>query len=315
MDKLRAMEVFVAAVDAGSFASAATALNVSAVMVGKYIQALETLLGARLLERTTRRQRLTEIGAVYVERCRDVLASVQTADGVAEALRAQPQGTLRVTAPVSFGAHRLTPVIGDYLAAHPQVRIDLNLNDRIVDLAEEGFDCGIRMSRTLDGRLVARALATSRMYAVASPAWVARHGMPAHPSELEAFPLLNFALWGPSHVWRFTRDDETVDVPVRGQFGTNNGQALLSAAMAGIGVIMQADALLGPAIAAGHVVPLLPDWQLPTRPVHIVRLAETGPSAKVRSFVDYVVSRLGQPSPEASRPSAGAGIDRRRLPR
>lgn len=293
MDKLRAMEVFVATVDAGSFAAAATALNLSAVMVGKHIHALETQLGARLLERTTRRHRLTEIGAAYVERCRDVLASVQTADGIADALRAVPQGILRVTAPVSFGAHRLTPVIGDYLAAHPQVKVDLSLNDRVVDLAEEGFDCGVRMSRTLDDRLIARPLAVSRMLAVASPGWVARHGMPAHPSELEGYPLLNFAVWGPSHVWRFTCGDDVVDVPVRGQFITNNGQALLSAAIAGMGVIMQADALLAPAVSAGHVVPLLPDWVLPTRPVHIVRLPEARPSAKLRSFLDFVVTRLG----------------------
>lgn len=293
MDKLRAMEVFVATVDAGSFAAAATPLNLSAVMVGKHIHALETQLGARLLERTTRRHRLTEIGAAYVERCRDVLASVRTADGIADALRAVPQGTLRITAPVSFGAHRLTPVIGDYLAAHPQVKVDLSLNDRVVDLAEEGFDCGVRMSHTLDDRLIARPLATSRMFAVASPGWIARHGMPAHPSELESYPLLNFAVWGPSHFWRFTRGNDVVNVPVSGQFSTNNGQALLSAAIAGVGVIMQADALLAPAIAAGHVVPLLPDWDLPTRAVHIVRLPEARPSAKLRSFLDFVVTRLG----------------------
>ncbi|WP_310446655.1 LysR family transcriptional regulator [Thiobacillus sp.] len=293
MDKLRAMEVFVTTVDAGSFASAATALDISAVMVGKYIHALETQLGARLLERTTRRHRLTEIGAAYLERCRDVLASVHTADGIADALRALPQGTLRVTAPVSFGAHRLTPVIGDYIAAHTQVKVELSLNDRVVDLAEEGFDCGVRMSRTLDDRLIARPLATSRMFAVASPGWVERHGMPAHPSELEAHPLLGFAVWGPNHVWRFTRGEEVVNVPVRGRFSANNGQALLSAAVAGIGVVMQADALLAPAIAAGHVVPLLPDWDLPMRPVHIVRLPEARPSAKLRSFIDFVVARLG----------------------
>lgn len=293
MDKLRAMEVFVATVDAGSFAAAATALNLSAVMVGKHIHALETQLGARLLERTTRRHRLTEIGAAYVERCREVLTSVQVADGVADALHAVPRGTLRVTAPVSFGAHRLTPVIGDYLAAHPQVNVELNLSDRVVDLAEEGFDCGVRISRTLDERLVARPLAMSRMFAVASPAWVARHGMPTHPSQLEEYPLLNFSVWGPRHAWRFTRGDEVVEVPVRGQFSTNNGQALLSAAMAGMGVVMQADAPLGPAIAAGHVVPLLPDWALPTRAVHIVRLPEARPSAKLRSFLDFVVMRLG----------------------
>jgi len=293
MDKLRAMEVFVATVDAGSFAAAAEALDLSAVMVGKHIRALEDLLGARLLERTTRRHALTEIGAAYLERCRDVLASVHTADGVAESLRAMPQGVLRVTAPVAYGAHRLTPVIGDYIAAYPQVKVDLVLNDRVVDLAEEGFDCGIRSGAAVDERLIARPLALARMFAVASPAWVARHGQPKHPSDLEAFPLLGFATWGPNHSWRFTRDGQTVHVPVRGPLTTNNGQALLAAAMAGVGVIVQADALLGPALASGQVVQLLPEWQLPTRQVHIMRLPEARPSAKLRTFVDFVVERLG----------------------
>ena len=293
MDKLRAMEVFVAAIDAGSFAKAADVLDLSAVMVGKHIRALETALGARLLERTTRRHALTEIGAAYLERCRDVLASVRTADGVAESLRALPQGTLRVTAPVAYGAHRLMPVIGQYMAAYPQVQVELNLNDRVVDLAEEGFDCGIRSGAAVEDRLIARPLARSRMFAVASPAFVARHGMPAHPSDLEALPLLAFAAWGPNHSWRFTRGDETVSVPVRGPLVTNNGQALLTAALAGVGVIVQADPLLTPALDAGQVVHLLAGWDLPTRDVHIVRLPEARPSAKLRSFVDFVVDRLG----------------------
>ncbi|BEP60629.1 LysR substrate-binding domain-containing protein [Variovorax sp. V213] len=293
MDKLRAMEVFVATVDAGSFAAAGEALELSAVMVGKHIRALEEQLGARLLERTTRRHALTEIGAAYLERCRDVLASVHTADGVAESLRAMPQGVLRVTAPVAYGAHRLTPVIAEYIAAYPQVKVDLSLNDRVVDLAEEGFDCGVRSGAAVDERLIARPLALARMFAVASPAWVARHGRPRHPSELEAFPLLGFAAWGANHSWRFTQGGQTVHVPVRGPFSTNNGQALLAAAIAGVGVIVQADALLGPALASGQVVQLLPDWELPTRQVHIMRLPEARPSAKLRTFVDLVVERLG----------------------
>ncbi|XAH21714.1 LysR substrate-binding domain-containing protein [Xylophilus sp. GW821-FHT01B05] len=222
-----------------------------------------------------------------------MLASVHTADGVAESLRAVPQGVLRVTAPVAYGAHRLTPVIAEYIAAYPQVKVDLNLNDRVVDLAEEGFDCGIRSGAAVDERLIARPLALARMFAVASPAWVQRHGQPQHPSELQAFPLLGFATWGPNHSWRFTREGKTVHVPVRGPFSTNNGQALLAAAMAGMGVIVQADALLGPALAAGQVLQLLPDWELPTRQVHIMRLPEARPSAKLRAFVDLVVERLG----------------------
>ncbi|MEP6721145.1 MAG: LysR substrate-binding domain-containing protein, partial [Variovorax sp.] len=140
--------------------------------------------------------------------------------------------------------------------------------------------------------LIARPLALARMFAVASPAWVARHGQPKHPSDLEAFPLLSFAAWGPTHSWRFTRDGQTVRVPVRGPFTTNNGHALLAAAMAGSGVIVQADALLDLPLASGRVVQLLPDWELPTREVHIVRLPEARPSAKIRTFIDFVAERL-----------------------
>ncbi|KQU81090.1 MULTISPECIES: LysR family transcriptional regulator [unclassified Rhizobacter] len=294
MDKLRAMEVFVAAVDTGSFAAAAELLDLSAVMVGKHIRTLEKQLGARLLERTTRRHALTEIGAAYLDRCRDVLAGVHAADGVAESLRSVPQGVLRVTAPVAYGAHKLTPVIGDYIATYPQVQVDLHLNDRVIDIVEEGFDCGIRSGAAVDERLIARPLALARMFAVASPGWVARHGQPKHPSELEAFALLSFAAWGSSHSWRFTRDGQTVHVPVRGPLTTNNGQALLASAMAGVGVIVQSDALLDFALASGQVVQLLPDWELPTRQVHIVRLPEPRPSAKIRTFVDFVAERLGQ---------------------
>ena len=295
--------VFVAAIDAGSFAKAAEALDLSAVMVGKHIHALEAALGARLLERTTRRHALTEFGAAYLERCKDVLASVRSADGVAEALRAVPQGRLRVTAPVAYGAHRLMPVIAQYMAAHPQVEVELALNDRVVDLAEEGFDCGIRSGAASEVEpWVSRPLARSCMFAVASPGFIARHGAPAHPSALEALPLLAFSAWGPDHSWRFTRSGETVQVPVRGPLVTNNGQALLAAALAGVGVIVQADALLEPTLAAGAVLRLLPEWRLPSREIRIVRRPEARPSAKLRSFVDFVAERLGPAQDQA--PSA-----------
>lgn len=293
MDKLRAMQVFVTVVDTGSFAAAAQALELSAVMVGKHIQALERQLGARLLDRTTRRQHLTEFGSAYVERCRDVLASVRAADGVADALRATPEGLLRVTAPVTYGAYRVAPIVAAYLAAHAGVRVDLHLNDRVVDLVQEGFDCGIRSGPLADDSLIARPLSLARMLAVASPSWVTRHGLPRHPSELEGLPLLGFAVWGRDHHWRFRRGDEWVQVPVRGPLTANNGQALLNAAVAGLGVAVQTDALLLPALEAGQLVQLLPDWELPTRPIHIVRPPQARPSAKVRTFVDYVVQQLG----------------------
>ena len=293
MDRLTSMAVFVRVAEKGSFAAAAEGLALSTTMVANHVRALEAQLGARLLDRTTRRHTLTEIGAAYLERCRDVLASVHAADHVAEALRAVPQGTLRVTAPVTWGTHRLVGVVGEYMAMYPGVSVELNLNDRVVDLADEGFDCGIRSGELADERLVARPLKRARMLAAASPAYLARRGTPATPRELESHALLGFATWGPGHVLRFARGTEAELVPVRGALVVNNGQALLGAALAGIGIVVQADALLDAPIDAGVLVRLLPDWELPSRALHLVRLPEARPSAKLRTFVDFVVERLG----------------------
>ena len=296
MDRLTSMAVFVRVAEKGSFAATAAELSLSPTMIANHVRALERQVGACLLDRTTRRHKLTEIGAAYVDRCRDVLASVHAADHLAEVLRAVPQGTLRVSAPVSWGAHRLVPVIGDYMAIHSKVKVELSLNDRVVDLGEEGFDCGVRSGRLTDDRLIARPLRRARMLAAASPGYLARRGVPREPQELEDHVLLSFSAWGRDHVWRFTRSNETVQVPVRGPLVTNNGQALLTAARAGMGVVVQSDALLEPAVAAGDLVQLFPEWTLPTRPVHIVRLPEARPSAKLRTFVDFVVARLGDPA-------------------
>lgn len=293
MDRLTSMNVFVRVVERGSFAAVASEFALSPTMVANHVRALEAQLGARLLDRTTRRQRLTELGAAYLERCRDVLASVQAADQVAEALHAQPQGLLRVSAPVTWGTHRLVPVVSEYLACNPGVRVELSLNDRVIDLAEEGFDCAFRSGPLTDDRLIARPLRSARMLVAASPGYLARHGRPRTPAALADHALLGFSAWGVNHALRFTRANTSVPVPVRGALTINNGQALLAAAMAGAGIIVQADALLDAPLADGTLVRLLPQWRLPERALHIVRLPEARPSAKLRTFVDLALLRLG----------------------
>jgi DNA-binding transcriptional LysR family regulator len=212
---------------------------------------------------------------------------------VAEALRATPQGTLRVTAPISWGAHRLVPVVGAYMAVHPQVKVELSLNDRVVDMQEEGFDVAVRSGAISDPLLIARPLRPSRMLAVASPAYLAMHAKPRRPEDLQRHNCLGFTPWGHDHAWRFAKGDRKASVPVRGSLVCNNGQALLTAALCGAGVVVQADVLLEPAIASGQLVRLLPGWELPTRALHILRRRETRPTAKLRSFVDFVVEQLG----------------------
>src|SRR5471032_1424509 len=156
MDKLRSMEIFVAVVDAGNFTAAARAFQLSPVMVGKHIAHLEATLGARLLTRTTRRQSLTEIGAQYVEQCRVILAQIAAAETGAEAMRSVPRGRLRITAPVSFGSEWLAPAISDYLRLHPEVGVDLNLNDRMVDMVEEGYDAAVHLGLHHDAEILER---------------------------------------------------------------------------------------------------------------------------------------------------------------
>lgn len=293
MDRLTSMAVFVRVVEKGSFAAVAEEFSLSTTMVANHVRALETQLGARLLDRTTRRHSLTEIGSVYVERCRDVLNSVQAADYVAEALRAVPRGKLRMTAPVTYGVHKLVPLIGEYMALYPEVQVELVLNDRVVDMVEEGFEVALR-SGVVDGaNLVARPLRPSRMLAVASPAYLQRHGTPRHPAELAGHNCLGFMSWGKDYAWRFTQGEQLEKVAVRGSFVSNNGQALLTAALNGIGVVVQADVLLDAAIASGELVQLLSDWTLPGRPVHLVRTRDSRPTAKLRTFVDFLVARLG----------------------
>ncbi|NOZ15696.1 MAG: LysR family transcriptional regulator, partial [Betaproteobacteria bacterium] len=184
MDKLRSMETFVAVVEGGNFTEAAARLEMSAVMVGKYVQELETRLGARLLQRSTRRQSLTDAGRVFYEDAKRVLEQVRWAETSVERLRASPSGTLRVSAPTTFGACVIAPLAATFQQAHPQVRVELNLSNSMVDLVDEGFDLAIRIGALGDADLVAKPLCVYRMVICASPDYLARHGQPETPADL-----------------------------------------------------------------------------------------------------------------------------------
>jgi DNA-binding transcriptional LysR family regulator len=292
MDKLRSMEVFVAAVDAGSFAAAAERCGMSAVMVGKHIRALEQMLGAALLTRTTRRQALTEIGRRYVDQCRSILAQIDEAQSLAESMRAAPRGLLKVTAPVSFGAQWLSPAITDYLRAHPDVTVDLSLNDRTVDLVEEGFDVAVRIGPLPDSTLVARPLRPYGMAICASPAYLKKHGKPRTPADLARHECLEFTGWLPRARWKLKgeRDGRLVRP---GRFRANSTAALRMAALSGFGIVMQAEVILSDDIAAGRLVPLLRDYLPAPRPMHVVYSRDRRATPKLTTFVDFLLERFG----------------------
>lgn len=292
MDLLESMRVFVEAVDRGSLSAAAEACGISPTMAGNHLRSLEARTGTRLLHRTTRRQSLSAFGQSYYERCLEILRLVETTDQLAEAEQRQPGGLLRVTAPLSFGSEALMPALGDYLAMHPAVTVDAVLNDRTVDLVEEGFEAAIRVGRLRSTDLVARPLQPYGMLVCASPAYLRSQGRPRTPDDLLGHECLSFSL-GSRAPWRFAREGREWAVPVRGRLQVNSGQALRVAALHGMGIIRQPAALLREDVAAGRLVRLLPGYELPSQPMHIVYLQDRYRSPRLRSFVDFIAERFG----------------------
>jgi DNA-binding transcriptional LysR family regulator len=303
MDRLTSMAVFVRTVERGGFAAAASELGLSPTMTGLHVRALEERLGARLLNRTTRRQSLTEAGRRYYERCKQILADIEAAEGDAMDLQSAPRGRLRVTAPISFGTHALTPAIIDYLALYPEVEVDLSLNDRVIDLVDEGYEVALRVGPLADSSLIARKLAPYRLRLCASPEYLRRRGVPRRVEDLADHNCLCFVYARSGSEWRFTGPEGESEVAIRGRLQTNNGDALRLAARRGLGIILQPAALLAEDIASGALVPLLAGHVPPSFPMHIVYLPDRWPTPKVRSFVDFVVERFGERSERLAKPS------------
>jgi DNA-binding transcriptional LysR family regulator len=301
MDRLQSMEIFVAAVDRGSFTAAARVFRLTPPMVGKHIRFLEQRLGARLLTRTTRRQALTEIGRQYYGRCKRILEEVRSAEAGAEAMRAAPRGELRISAGVSFGSLRLSPALADYLATYPEVTVQLNLSDQFVDLIEEGYDAAIRIGELADSSLIARPLQPYRMMICASPAYLKRMGTPRTPADLVRHACLGFSNWSRGGGWRLGRENVTEsDLPTC-RFQSNNGQALRTAAMNGLGIVMQSEVILAEDVAAGRLVEVLPDFLPPPRPMHLIYPRDRQATPKLTTFVEFVLERFGVRSRQSAR--------------
>ncbi|PCE23570.1 LysR family transcriptional regulator [Paraburkholderia acidicola] len=292
LDRLLSMSVFVCAADRRSFAAAAEIFGISPTMVGKHVRFLEERVGAKLLNRTTRQQSLTEVGRLYYERCRQVLADADAADACADEMRAAPRGVLKVHAPVSFGSQRLVPALARYLRRYPGVDVDLTLADRPIDWVEKGYDAAIQIGDLADSGLVARELKRYRMWLCAAPVYLAEAGLPQTAADLSAHNCLGFSYWQKKNIWRLSRGELTESVPVKGRLTVNNGQALRTAAIVGLGIIMQPEVLVEDDVAAGRLIRLLPDYELPSRPVHLLYLADRRLTLKLRSFIDFVVESL-----------------------
>lgn len=290
MDRLTSMAIFVRAVEKGAFAKVAEEFDISSAMVGLHVKALEGRVGSQLLLRTTRRQTLTDVGRLYYARCKQILLDVEAADATGEELQAAPQGLLRISAPNSFGVHALTPALSEFLHAHPLVQVDLSLSDRVVDLSEEGFDVAIRVGRLADEELIAKPLTPYQMTIAASPSYLKKHGTPRRPSDLADHNCLGFSVARVQSEWRFLNPD--IRVKVKGSLHASNGEALRVAALAGLGVILQPRVLLEEEVRRRRLTTLLPNLELPSRPMHVMYVKERRPTAKLRAFVDFLVRRF-----------------------
>jgi DNA-binding transcriptional LysR family regulator len=292
MDIVAGMRVFVAVVEAGGFSAAAARLGMSRAMVSKHVARLEDHLGARLLNRTTRRLSLTESGTAFHERSAQILADIAEAEQIAGGATVQPRGVLRITLPLSFGLHRLGPVVADYAREYPQVKLDLSLSDRRVDLVDEGFDLAIRIGRLPESGLIARRLGSERSIIVASPAYLERHGVPESPADLARHVCLGYSLVRGGEDWRLQGPNGVVSVRCAGPIKADNGDILRQAAVQGAGMILQPRFIVEDEVRAGRLVRVLADHASEELGIYAVYPSRRHLSAKVRSFIDFLAQHL-----------------------
>lgn len=292
------MAVFARVVEAESFTGAARALGLSKSAVSKQVARLEADLGVRLLQRTTRRLSLTGEGATFFEGCQRMLAEASEAEAAVTHLAGGVRGRLRINAPMTFGVLHLAPLLPAFCARHPELEVELSLNDRRVDLIEEGYDVGLRIGGLPSSSLIARRLATSRPAVCASPAYLARNGRPERPEDLRAHVCLIYSYLDPPKIWRFRSPRGPTRVTVSGPLETNNGEVLLQAALAGQGIARLPSFIVGPALLDGRLIELLSDWQDPREPaIYVVYPERRHLAPKVRAFVDFVAERITDPPP------------------
>lgn len=299
-EMLTGMPVFVRVAETRSFTGAARQLGISPSGVSKAVSRLEERLGMQLLERTTRSVTLTDDGAVFYERCRQILADIEDAHAQATEARAAPRGTVRASVPAALGRLHLVPALPRLLSRHPGLDVRLELTDRRVDVVAEGLDVGVRIGKEVPDpqrRLVRRVVATSRGVVCASPAYVERFGRPRKPEDLTKH---NVCLYGPPHgeatrTWTFRRGEQRRRTTVRGNVTLDSGDALVDLARAGHGIIAVFDFLASPAVRAGELVVLLPRWEVwPGLPISVVYPKHRKLSAKVRVFSEFVSEAVGQ---------------------
>jgi DNA-binding transcriptional LysR family regulator len=289
MDRLDAMQAFVAVADLQGFAPAARRLGLSPSAVTRLIAALEERLGARLLQRTTRQVTLTDAGARYLERVRRILGDVEEAEEAVEGERTRPGGRLVISAPVGFGRLHVSPVVSAYLKRFPEVGADLRLSDRMINLVEDGVDLAVRIGHLPDSTLVARQVGEMRRIVVASKDYLKAHGEPNRPADIVAHETIQFGAMTAAADWRFVEDGGEVRVSPTPRFATNSADAAIQHAEEGGGLTRVLAYQAAASLQAGRLKIVLAKFEQPPLPIHIVYPTSRLLSAKVRTFIDLVM--------------------------
>jgi DNA-binding transcriptional LysR family regulator len=296
MDSLQSMRVFVSVAQLSGFSAAARQLRLSTAAVTRHVAALEDRLGARLLERTTRRVRLSEAGRVYLERCLECLQAVEDAEAAVSNLTRTPQGTLRVSAPIDLQLH-VARVVSGFLAAHPQVTVDLRLSNRSVDLVEDGFDLGIDIMRPVYSPYVARLLCSSPLAFWAAPSYLRAHGRPRRPDDLAGHRHLLYSEPRLRDEFVLRRGRRASRVKLTPTLISNSAQSLHTALLDGLGVVVMPHLFVAEFHRAGLIEPLLDDWVLEPAQFHMFYPARRFVPAKVRAFIESLRGHFGDPPP------------------
>lgn len=297
-----ALAIFAKVVELRSFAAAAEDLALSKPTVSKAVSRLEERLGARLFNRTSRRLALTDAGRALAARAAQLLTDAEAVENDALAQASAPRGLVRVAAPMTFGVKVIAPLLPAFLTLYPDVSVDLHLSDAMVDLIGEGFDLGVRIARLPDSSLVARRLCTVPRYTVAAPSYLKTHGRPTHPMHLAQHRCFGYAYLSTPNTWHYTNAaGEQVMVRPSGQLRVNNGEAVLPALIAGLGIADLPGFIVSDAIAKKQVEVILKGWKQPEGAAHLV-MPPGGPRpARVEALIEFLATRLGRPRQSGSR--------------
>jgi len=301
--RLEDMALFARIVERGSLSAAARDLGLSKSLVSRRLGQLEDRLGARLVNRTTRRLALTDIGREFNERARRVLLEADEAEACAHEASTELRGRLRIAAPVSFGYLHLAAALAAFLIEHPKVEVELELNDRFIDLVGEGYDLGIRSCQLEDSSLVVRPIAASHILLTAAPAYIAKHGVPETPNDLARHVCLIYGNQPAARVWRFRDQDKWITPAIRPQLVANNGDVLCRAAIEGLGIVALPSFIIGPAIAAGSLRLLLPGFPMPEQPIQAIYPAGRPLPQRLRGFIDFIAGYFTRHADWDAKPS------------